>query len=198
MNWDLRCAIDAFIDLFDNNADHVNRILNEQNIDAANMVDVVNNDLAQFAMYLSCSDGEIKLSEAIVLEEQCGISLTPEEIRNYVERQSIFSREFEEKVPLSVFLAVELDKYCWEQGKPLNKPICQIAIDIFSSLADEVIAADFDIDESELADANNYLAMLNQYIDDNAMERKKPSSSQKKIAVKVRTKKQSIKAPEKS
>ena len=196
MNWDLRCAIDAFIDLFDNNSDYVQTILSDKNNVANDMVDVINYDLANFAMYLSCSDGEIQWSEAVVLEEQCGISLTPEEIRNHVEEHSIFSREFETKVPLSIYMAVELDKYCRNQGKPLNKPICQIGVDIFSSLAEEVIAADFDIDEAELSDASNYIAMLNKYIDENALERKK-TDSPKKVAVKVGIKKESIKAPKK-
>lgn len=197
MNWDLKGLIDSYVDLFAENGDFIFSIMGHDGIDTSNMEGVIRYELSRFAMYLTCSDGEIKWSEASTIEDYLGFSMTPEDIREHVEEENLYSVEFENTVPLSISMAVEIDNYLYINDRPQETPISETGVFIYKALADEIMSADYDVADSEFGDAQLYTQMLENYVNDNLLERKSTKAPAKKIHVTVKAKKGTTRAPEK-
>lgn len=130
-------------------------------------------ELSLFLMYLSASDGEIKLSEATAISDLCGINLTPQQLATIIRENDIYSTEFENKAPICLRIAVVIDNYLYENhlfallGAD-DVDLAMALITAYKAAAVYLIKADNDIDNNELSDMQIYVNMLEDYYNENS------------------------------
>lgn len=197
MTSELRELIDSFLSFFRTNEESVLPLIGLSPYDVTDMADLVRLELSRFAMYLSCSDGEISWSEANAINEYLDYDFSPDEIRYLVEETNTYSSEFENTVPICIQCAVAVDNNFHENGLHFDNRLSEIGVTIFRALAHEISISDFDLSDSELDDTTHYIAMLEKYLDENLFDREHVPAPPKKVSVKVSKKRVPTKAPEK-
>lgn len=168
----------------------------DDSLNYEDMMDAVKFELAGFAMYLSCSDGEITWEEANFISDLLDLSLTAEGVKDLVEDLNIYSIEYETKAPPSLVIAVALDNLFFENGVSHDESPSDIAITIYKMIASAIINADGYEASSEINDYESYISMMLDYIHTNKLSNRASVQSPKKVTVKVGNKK-GVKAPEK-
>ena len=120
-------------------------------------------DLTSYMMYLSVSDGQVLQSEANKISEYMSSPITPESINNIVRKMNIYSTKFEQMVPLSLMVLVQIDNESWDNGDG-NYCFADALVELFETVGCELIGADGDIDATEMSDMRTYINMMNDYI----------------------------------
>ena len=156
-------------------------------------------EIAKFMMYLSASDGEIQWSEASMISDLCGLNLTPQTLGTFIREQNIYSTEFESKVPVTLQIMVTMDNKLIELNLADDVPeTAGLILNTYKLAAEMLMNADGNIDSNEQADYQIYLNMLENYVNNNAVRRKRSVSGFMKNsgAVNVPTK-SGVSAPKK-
>ena len=130
-------------------------------------------EVGKFLMYLSASDGEIKWSEASVISTLCELDLSPERIGDFIRENNIYSTEFENTVPTTLQLIVQVDNIQYE-NKTMKEDIDgpQLLINLYKWAAEYFVASDGDVDVNEETDTHIYISMMEDYINNNSTRRK--------------------------
>lgn len=131
-------------------------------------------DMARFAMYLAASDGEIKWEEAKIISDYFDLSLTPQTVRDYIRRLNIYSTEFESTPPLTLQTLIAGDNLLYDNNLhgSLDTWGSEALLNTYKAIAVEIMNADGEQHENEVADATIYLQMMQEYIDNNLKARK--------------------------
>lgn len=127
---------------------------------------LVKSELAAYMMYLSASDGKITWNEANIISEYIDVSVTPQKINAVLHEENIYSTKFEKHVPASFGMTVTADNILWDLGK---RGLCaaDVLLLIYKKVGKEIIYADGDADDNEIADYQTYIGMLTDYILEN-------------------------------
>ncbi|MDO4961230.1 MAG: hypothetical protein Q4E57_05165 [Eubacteriales bacterium] len=136
-----------------------------QNLDIRDIFKV---ECIRLMMYLSASDGEIAVSEAEAIGYYFDLYMTPTQLLDFIKQNNIYSTDFENTVPLSIRMLVELDNKLAESddGEEAN-PTSELALKVFGMIAMDMMAADGEISEAEKADWEIYSGMIQTYINEN-------------------------------
>ena len=128
---------------------------------------VLKTELAFFMMYLSASDGEIKREEAELISNVWDTALMPSKIVDFIERNNIYSTEFENKVPISFRTVIKLDNELESNG--LKATLTDSLLSVYILAGKGIVHVDGDNcdHENELTDYNIYIDMLKEYRDNN-------------------------------
>ena len=122
------------------------------------------------------------------------------------------SLEFEQKIPISLNLILQIDNVSIEKGfteddyakhgvskRGLNQDVLSTIIEIYQEVADLLMEADGDISKNENADYNTYIGMLTDFVNNNSIRRSSVSGFTKKTGnSSAPTKSESIINPVKS
>lgn len=138
-------------------------------------------EMAMFMMYLSASDGEIGWSEASMISDLCEVNLTPQNVGKIIRENNIYSTEFESRVPITLKIVITMDNKLLEMGMGDDLPdVPTVVVDTYKAVAETLINADGDADDSEQTDCHIYLDMLEDYVNNNSVRRKASVSGFKK------------------
>ncbi len=156
--------------------------------------------MAEFAMYLSASDGTIKWEEARMISQYFDLHLTQDEIADFIREHNIYSTEFESTPPFILKTLVDMDRRLYEAGRlsnPDDKSVSEMLLATYAEIAIELIYSDGDVDEKEVNDADIYLGMMDKYLDEHLVTRRQGVSGFKKNTTTGFTK-SGVQAPRKS
>ena len=124
---------------------------------------LLKNDIKNFLMYLSASDGTISKKEADYISEFLGENTTTGEINSFIQENNLYSVAFENRVPASIMCFVEYDNQS-SNNEANPEPISTLYYQLFEIAGKEFIACDEDVSESEVNDLTIYLKTLRDYI----------------------------------
>lgn len=115
-------------------------------------------EILMYWLYLTASDGSIDDDEVDLLNAVFGHGLTAENCKQLIVSNGIYSREFEQRVPLSFFLMAYAD----EKAKSLGQSIdgVSLLLNSYEKIGEMLINSDGNADASELADLSDYMRMI--------------------------------------
>lgn len=122
--------------------------------------DALFTDTARFIMYLSASDGTVSKVEAEYLSDLFDGSMTPAKIGQLIEKQNIYSTEFEQEAPLSLKIFAKADNM-------MGTSASETLLGFFSTVGKEFCMCDGDVAANERVDLNIYIGTMRSYIDEN-------------------------------
>lgn len=122
-------------------------------------------ELCSYLMYLSAADGKIAWQEASFIRDYLDYDLTVDDIHQIIIDNEIYSTEFEEKVPLSMKVLVNVDNALYKANGYNDQLGSELLLTLFEGLGKEFLACDADVSENEIRDLSIYLTMLRNYID---------------------------------
>lgn len=186
MNYELKELVDAMCEAIETTGKTIPQLNLDGCGDAARM------NIAQFMMYLSASDGEIKWEEAEAISFYCGINITPTTLGQFVRENNIYSTEFENTVPIALSLLVAA-------ANALNRPeVAEGFVETYKEIGKQLIISDNEVNDTEVSDYNIYINMLERYLDENLDSRKNATSGFVKTGSSVSAPtKSSVAAPKK-
>lgn len=164
---ELKSLVDQVADLFNDASDTLG--LPEDSGNAVRM------ELAMFMMYLSASDGEIKWEEADIINNLCNVSLTPQQLGDFIREHNIYSTEFEQKAPVTFSLMVNIDNVLYNKD-PNSTDAVGLMLQLYELIGQSLISADDDVDDNEKRDYGIFINMLKRYADENSTRRKRSAT----------------------
>lgn len=126
-------------------------------------------DLADYAMFIAASDGYLKDIEVETINYYFDTKFTLEEMMTYINCNKIFSDTFEKTPPQLLIITVMFDNLCFETDEQSSSEtiFCHLLLKSYKIIAEEIINCDGVASESELAETNLYLNMIENYINNN-------------------------------
>lgn len=188
---------DKLKELIDSIAQTAGLILDNQGI-SKDGEEVAKLEMAKFAMYLSASDGTIKWEEAEMIAQYFDINLTKHSVADFIHEYNIYSTKFESTPPTILKVLVRFDQRNYEAGKLSNpgNALSEALFYIYQRIARELINCDGDKDVNEVKDSNIYLKMMDEYLNENLVTRKRGVSEFRKNSTTGFTK-NGVQAPKK-
>ena len=122
-------------------------------------------ELCSYLMYLSAADGKIAWQEASFIRDYLDYDLTVDDIHQIIIENEIYSTEFEEKVPLSMKVLVNVDNALYKANGYNDQLGSELLLTLFEGLGKEFLVCNADVSENEIRDLSIYLTMLRNYID---------------------------------
>ena len=147
--------------------------------DGMAMREVLKIDLMRYAMYLSSSDGTVRPEEAELINQFYENHLSPNQITRFIKENNIYSKEFENKVPLSLQICVAMDQYLADNGhsEPGKNSCTEVLLEAYENVGKEILACDERVSPEEMSDYDIYHNTLNKYIQENLLEKGGNSTS---------------------
>lgn len=158
--------------LIDGNAQMIEDILDGHVENGAGIAKLL---MAEFAMYLSASDGTIQWEEARMIAEYFDLPMNQNSVADFIREHNIYSTEFESTVPIIFTILVQTDNILYQNGAfedPKSRAGSEILFETYQAIARELINCDGDEAANEVADANIFLEMLDRYLDENLLTRR--------------------------
>lgn len=122
-------------------------------------------EYAAFMMYLSASDGCIHDNEAKLIYAITGYDQRPEEIEAFVERENIYSEEFEERTPTIFAVACEFERICYANGlDPKKQSFVEQFFMLYKLTGELLLEIDGEVSDDEYEDLNIYMNNIEQFI----------------------------------
>lgn len=125
---------------------------------------MVKHNFTLYALYLTCSDGQIGYSEANLLNQLFDENESPQFWKEYADYAHVYSKEFERAIPPLVRYAVACDIASYKSGT--SSKIGSGVINAYKTLGALIVTADNNVDRNEATDLTMYLDMLNSYAKD--------------------------------
>ena len=159
MNTALKNAINDLYTLCDPDGSSVNGA--SESISAER--ELLKTEFIDYLSYLSSSDGTISESEVGFINEYFGTSFSPDELKGYIEKNSIYSASFEMKCPKTLERLVARDNALFRKRLELTASASASFIDVFDCLGKEFLICDGDVDKQEIEDFSTYMDTLRKY-----------------------------------
>lgn len=176
MNVALKKAMGELFDLCDPNGSNVV----DGKVNNSTERDKLKTECIDFLSYLSASDGTISEYEAEFITDYFDYVISAEELRAYIDKNSTYTTEFEQKVPSTLERLVEQDNDKYAEEGELSKSTSEAFISVFECLGREFLVCDGEADQQEVEDFTTYTSMLKNYKKENA---KFPNKVRSAIAV---------------
>ncbi len=125
-------------------------------------------ELMAFLMCLSAADNRISRVEAQLIREYFEVELYPIHIKETIKENRIGSKEYFERIPESLKLALQLDNILFEQNIANEKALCEIILELFKVLGKEMIVANNKVTLEEQSVWSTYITMMTRYVVKNA------------------------------
>lgn len=125
--------------------------------------ELLKTEFIDYLSYLSSSDGTISESEVHFINEYFETTFSPDELKTYIEKNSIYSAAFEKKTPKSLERLVAIDNAMFKKKLELRASASASYVDVFDSLGKEFLVCDGDADKQEIEDFSTYMDMLRKY-----------------------------------
>lgn len=124
-------------------------------------------ELMFFLMYLSASDGIIDKEESKIISFLCDTNLQPYEINELINNHNIYSREYENRIPLSLTLLISGDTLLWNIGNKESAQGSEFYISILKEFGMLIVKSNGDNDIDKMNSLRNYISNLEKYREDN-------------------------------
>lgn len=118
-------------------------------------------EMIDYLSYLSSSDGSLSKYEAEFIEGYLDVNMSTEELREYIDTNNTYSREFEKAVPPTLVRFVGKERV--EKGDP-EASDAKAYVEVFKALGQEFLVCDGEASENEVSDMYTYLSMLEGYL----------------------------------
>lgn len=102
-------------------------------------------ELCSYLMYLSAADGKIAWQEASFIRDYLDYDLTVDDIHQIIIENEIYSTEFEEKVPLSMKVLVNVDNALYKANGYNDQLGSELLLTLFEGLGKEFLVCDADV-----------------------------------------------------
>lgn len=122
-------------------------------------------EMIMFLMYLAASDGTISWDEVRYIGDICGFSGTPNQVGKAIREKNLYSREFEQRVPICLRLMVELDKFMKKDGDSGAGNASVAVIETFRIVGAGLINLNSPVCENSINDHRIYIHMMEEYKD---------------------------------
>lgn len=125
--------------------------------------DLFRNEMLSYLMYLSSSDGKIVPVERDFMNELFDINMSIQDYVNYINENDIYSEDFEEKLPYSLYNIISYDALMLSYSQVANfefKPFAPLMLNFMSDVGKVFISCDGDVDPQEIEDFKNYCLKL--------------------------------------
>ena len=116
-------------------------------------------ELCNFLSYLAAADGELNPNERDFINELFGFNLTSKDIIEFVEEFDLYSRKFENKIPLSLEVCKTFDM----KHSIINDGFGDTIIKVYYLIGLEFIMCDNSIKGNENTDLERYIAHMKSY-----------------------------------
>ncbi len=172
----MKTVISDILDPFFKVCDNIDKTPLSPAAKGMEMRNVVKMELMYFAMYVSASDGYICNEEAQLINQFLNTHMTPDQIRKFIEDQNIYSRTFENKIPLSMQICISVDHYFSKDGAcSLNKmSFANALLKVFKDIGKEILECNGHVSPEEQEDFHIYIGNLKNYIENNCVIYKEP------------------------
>lgn len=142
-------------------------IAEKAGLDAEDSKLLVRMDLLKFMLYLSASDGHVSWDEVDIIGEICGMPSTPDASGKFIREHNIYSTEFEQTVPESFKMLVQLDNALLDAGINLAGNASETTLKVYQMVGTLLISSDGTVHENEERDFNIYINMMRRFRDEN-------------------------------
>ena len=123
-------------------------------------------DLLKYFLYLACCDGFISNEEAEFVECYTGYYLTPNQIADRVNRENIFSDEFENSIPTSFSAFIDIQNYLNSVSEGFSTTVPDLYITLFKRLGKDITEVDGETQPEEAYGITNYVNNLQTYMNE--------------------------------
>lgn len=120
----------------------------------------IRSELISYIGYLSASDGVISQKETKFLADYFSVDATPDEFNELIKKKNIYSVAFEQRMPASFEVFVNLDNAMIADGIEQEFLSCKMLYTVYELLGKELILCDGDASEQEKIDYEIYMTML--------------------------------------
>lgn len=165
--------------------------------------DILKMDMLCYMAYLAAADGVISWKESRYIGELFDVNMTPEKLNKFIMDKNIYSTEFENNPPLMLQIMVAFDNAIYNSPvasdfeEELGDGLMKLYILMTKGLVEANDRTTDEMDPNEENDAQTYLGMIQNYIDENTEKHHTDIiiDYSKKTATNGRT---GVKAPEKN
>lgn len=121
-------------------------------------------DLLNFLLYLSASDGNVSWDEVEFISEFVDLNITPQAAINYIKENDICTEEFEQKIPVSLNILLQIDNALNEQtDDDKHSQFSRVWLDSMARIGYKLLTTDNDASEDEVRDYHIYMNMLSEH-----------------------------------
>ena len=137
----------------------------------ATVTNILKMNLICFMAYLAASDGVVSWKECRFIGEIMDVRMTPAKLNEIIQDNNIYSTEFEEDPPMILRIFVAMDNTLYENGIDNSTELGDALFELYRFVTVGLIEANGrsseTMEEGEREDAQTYLGMMRNYIDDN-------------------------------
>lgn len=126
--------------------------------------------LRDFFMYLTASDGFYSGKKAKAVSEAIEEEMSPDDIREYVEKHDIYTVSFEQKEPLFLNFIMQIDDGLREKGLAQAAGYSRRFVDLMEKAGEQFLKIDGSMNDEEEQALVTYVSMLRDYLDKNREE----------------------------
>lgn len=130
------------------------------------MKNMAHNELLNFLLYLSASDGSIEKQEALFIKDYLDEQISPSEMCERIEADNLYSSSFEQKIPLVLKRLVKMDNEKAELDE-LEVSMAEKYICLYKAIGEEFIVCDREMSQSERDDLNTYISNMRSFYEAN-------------------------------
>ncbi|MCQ2459187.1 MAG: hypothetical protein MJ081_02320 [Ruminococcus sp.] len=141
-----------------------NDLINSVDIDPEKIFKI---ELMFFLMYLSASDGVIDKEEVQVINYLFDLNMQSYHINDMINEHNIYSREFENRIPISIMISVNMDNFMWNVGKKESTVGSETIISTIQQIGMLIVKSNGNINIDKMNSLRNYIANLEKYREDN-------------------------------
>ena len=171
MQAELKLILDKTCSLF-NLLDEKAHIMEKANA-KGNLSSILKFELVSFLCCLSAADGRMSRVEAKLIRDMFDLEFYPIHIKEFIQEHNIGTKEYYEKVPVSLKLAVDLDNYLIKTDQDLDMGVSEAVIEVFKIFGKAMVVADEKVKAEEQICWSRYITMMTQYVVDVSLIYKK-------------------------
>ena len=128
-------------------------------------------DIVHFLAYLAAADGAISWGESRYIGNLVGTNMTPEKLNDIIVGNNLYSEEFEEEPPMTLQMMVTVDNALYESSAHTDLEAGQAVLMTFLAAGKGLVESNgtsiHNMDPDLKNDFENYLGMMQEYIDEN-------------------------------
>lgn len=126
---------------------------------------ITKTEIAAYMTYISAFNGRCQKSEADIISEILGISITSDEINEAVRNNKEYYDEFGENIPISIKVLAYKDNVSWDEGeRELVNCLTDSLFRLYWAIGRKIVNADGTANAEKKDTMDRYLKMLCGYI----------------------------------
>lgn len=150
----------------------------------ASMREIMRMDFLKFILYLGASDNEIVQEEVEFIAEYLDWNMSISQWNTFIDDQHLRSDSILSDVPLTLRIFVDADNKAYARDNSVMNA-CEEYISIFEMLGKAFIESDNNVEGREQIALEKYVAMMQQYYEENTKRKNASASDDGNILIKL-------------